>query len=73
MFSAIYLVCLAENLVSFVDPLPYPTEEVCELEAMNIIACNKQNLTEIPPFKAEYQCIIGRKHKDWGAKSAPFF
>lgn len=64
MFSAIYLVCLAgEPCKFFVDPLPYPTEEVCELEAMNIIARNmNRTLTgEIPPFKAEHQCISWEK------------
>ena len=60
MFSAIYLVCMAgEPCRYFVDPLPYPTEEVCHLEAMNNITShmNRALLGEIPPFEAEHQCI----------------
>jgi hypothetical protein len=47
----------------FVDPLPYPTEEVCEVEAMNNIArhMNRVLLGEIPPFEADHQCISWEK------------
>lgn len=57
MFSAIYLVCISGLPCQFfVDSLPYPTEEVCELEAeANII--RNSNIPGVPPFTAKYQCI----------------
>ena len=64
MFSAIYLVCMAgQPCQFFVDTTPYPTEEVCEEEAMNNIARNMNRvlLGEIPPFVAEHQCISWNK------------
>ena len=60
MFSAIYLVCMSgEPCRFFVDPMPYPTEEICEVGAMNNIATHMNRVLagEIPPFEAEYQCI----------------
>jgi hypothetical protein len=60
MFSAIYLVCMTgQPCQFFVDTMPYPSEEVCEKEAMNNIARNMNRvlLGEIPPFVAEHQCL----------------
>ena len=57
MFSAIYLVCMTgQPCMFFVDPKPYPTVEVCKVEAENNIIKNSNN-PNIPPFEAEYQCI----------------
>ena len=64
MFSAIYLVCMTgQPCQFFVDTMPYPSEEVCEKEAMNNIARNMNRaLTgEIPPFVAEHQCLSWEK------------
>ncbi len=40
----------------FVDTVPYPTEEVCEIEAVANITRNSK-LPGAPQFTAEYQCI----------------
>lgn len=60
MFSAVYLVCMVgQPCVFYVDSHPYPTEEVCELEATNNIARHKNKvvLGELPEFTAEFRCL----------------
>lgn len=60
MFSAVYLVCMAgSSCMFFVDNNPYPSEEVCIVEAENNILRNTNRVLsgEIPPFTAEFQCI----------------
>ncbi len=57
MFSAVYLVCMSgQPCMFFVDPAPYPTEEICKDEAEYNIVRNSSN-PKIPPFTAEYQCV----------------
>ena len=61
MFSAVYLVCMANSpCMFFVDTIPYPTLEVCEQAAENNIVRNSSN-PEVPPFTAEYQCVVWDK------------
>lgn len=64
MFSAVYLVCiLNEPCTFFVDKVVYPSEEVCLVEALNIIELNKLRAArgEAPPHTSEFQCVSWNK------------
>lgn len=64
MFSAVYLVCMLNQPCRFfVDPMPYPTIEVCQKEAQAIIDGNQARVVtgEVSPHTAEYQCITWNK------------
>jgi hypothetical protein len=60
MFSAVYLVCiLGQPCQFFVDNEPYPTLEICRMEAAKIVLTNQERAAkgEFLEHTSEYQCI----------------